>query len=234
MTRWLVTRPRPDAQTLAATLGEMGHTAIVSPVIVVKQLKFSPIDWSRFDAIIFTSSNGVVLGGKFPPPALSLPVFTVGDRTAAAARDAGFVTVSSANGNVDTLARTLAGLPRRAPDRYVHICGRQTKGNLQDALSATGAKVETVAVYDVQPAAALTGKAVRGFQAGTVDGAIFLSPKTAQAFVQLAGSANIGVMGQDFVFAVISNATGAELSGLGGQVKVAEHPDLGSVLALLH
>jgi len=66
MSRWLVTRPCADAQILAETLGTMGHTSIISPVIHVLQLPFRPIDWSTYDAIIFTSSNAVRLGGKFP------------------------------------------------------------------------------------------------------------------------------------------------------------------------
>jgi len=234
MSRWLITRPQADATRLAATLDAMGHSSVLSPVIRVVPRQFRPINWSRYDAIIFTSANAVRLGGDYPQAALSLPVFTVGDKTAAAARGAGFTTVSSANGNVDTLAQNLALEVHNAPTRYLHICGWETKGSLQGALSATGGRVETVAVYEVEPAAELTGEAVGELKAGTLDGAIFLSPNTARIFARLAANAKIGARADGFVFAVISQATAAELSGLGGTIAVAEHPDLEHVLALLH
>jgi len=234
MSRWLVTRPRADAQALATTLGAMGHTSIISPVIRLVRRSFRPIDWSAYDAIIFTSSNAVRLGGNFPEDALSLPVFTVGTKTAEAAKGAGFASVSSADGNVHTLARHLACLPQGAPSRFLHICGQQTKGDLHGALGAAGRNVEAVVVYQVEPASELTGEAVGELRAGTVDGAIFMSPKTASVFAQLAGHANIATMREDFVFAVISEATATELGGFGGKIKVASHPDLEHVLALLH
>ncbi len=142
--------------------------------------------------------------------------------------------MSSADGNVQTLARHLARRSQGAPSRYLHICGQQTKGDLHGALGAAGRNVETVAVYQVEPAARLTDEAVQELRAGTLDGVILLSPKTARVFAQLASHANIDAMVEDIVFAVISEATATELGGFGGNIKVASHPDLEHVLALLH
>lgn len=233
MTRWLVTRPRADAEVLAATLGKMGHGAVLSPMMIVNRCNFAPISWSGYKAILFTSKNAVIHGGPYSKPARSLPVFTVGETTAAAARAAGFVSVSSANGNVDDLADTLASRPSGGPGRYIHLCGPKTKGDLRSALAASGASVERFCVYTVQPAKTLTTDALQGLKAGTLDGAIFLSPKTAKTFAGLAKEANIGPTGGDFIFAVISDATANELADLGGRVLVAERPNLKSVLDLL-
>ncbi len=234
MARWLVTRPRADAEILAAKLADMGHDAVVSPVIAVVPQPFSPIKWSRYHAVIFTSANAVAHGGKFPASARSLPVFAVGDKTAAAARAAGFLSVSSAGGDVGDLIRHLTGRPGVSACRYIHVCGQDTKGDLGGPLKAAGAGFAAVAVYQVQPVAALTEEASRELHAATLDGAIFLSPKTARIFAGLAREANIGPFGSAFVFAVISDATAHELRDLGGRVMVAERPDLGCVLALLH
>lgn len=231
--QWLVTRPGADAEALARDLTEMGHRAIISPMMNIVRRAPRPVDWSSFDAIVFTSRNAVIHGRPFPPLARARPVFTVGEATAAAARAAGFGNVTSADGNVDDLAAHLKRNPPGNRARLVHICGQETKGDLGKALAATGACVEKAIVYAMQPAEALTPEALAAFGDGTLDGAIFLSPKTAGVFAALAGAANLGPLPDEFVFAVISKATANELCGLGGQVLVAQHPDLNCVLALL-
>lgn len=231
--QWLVTRPDADARILARDLRKIGHQAIVSPMMSVVPSEFAPLDWPSFDAVIFTSRNAVIHGGPFPPVARSRPVFTVGEATAAAVRAAGFGNVTSANGNIDNLAARLGEKPHRELTRYVHICGHDTKGDLGAALAKTGARVEKAVVYAVRPAQALSPEALKAFGAGTLDGAIFLSPKTARVFAGLAKEASLGPFADKFEFAVISKAAADELYGLGGRIRVAEHPDLQHVLTLL-
>ena len=59
-------------------------------------------------SLVFTSANGVAAFAALTPDR-ALPVFTVGDATAEAARAAGFAAVRSAGGDIGMLAALLRG-----------------------------------------------------------------------------------------------------------------------------
>jgi uroporphyrinogen-III synthase len=66
------------------------------------------IDLTHVAALAFTSVNGVEAFARLSAERRS-PVFAVGDRTARAAREAGFADVVSADGDVEALAALIAG-----------------------------------------------------------------------------------------------------------------------------
>ncbi|MGH6929838.1 MAG: uroporphyrinogen-III synthase, partial [Dongiaceae bacterium] len=106
----LVTRPEEDAAPLAAALAERGIEVTVEPLLTIRPVADAPIDLQGAQALLFTSANGA---RSFAALAATrdlsgwreLPVFAVGDASAAAARDAGFSRVESAGGDVAALAR---------------------------------------------------------------------------------------------------------------------------------
>ena len=106
--RALVTRPEEDAAPLAAALAERGIEVTVEPLLAIRPIADAPIDLAGVQALLFTSANGArcfaalaaergIAGWR------ELPVFTVGDASAAAARAAGFGRVESAGGDTVTL-----------------------------------------------------------------------------------------------------------------------------------
>ncbi|MFN5407369.1 uroporphyrinogen-III synthase, partial [Bradyrhizobium sp.] len=101
----LVTRPAPDNDRSATALRARGFDVLLAPM-----LRFEPValpDEAGRDAaaVIVTSSNA--LRAAAPQLArsalLTLPLFAVGDHTAAAARQAGFPQVMSAAGEAGAL-----------------------------------------------------------------------------------------------------------------------------------
>lgn len=105
-------------------------------------------------ALAFTSINGVEAFAALSRRR-DLPVFTVGDATAEAARTAGFGAVRSADGALGDLAELIA---RAAPGGMVLAPGAlQPSGDLP-ALLAGRVEVEALAVYE----AVETGAAVPG------------------------------------------------------------------------
>src|SRR5579885_3249920 len=91
--RALVTRPRAEAVELAAALERRGIAALIEPLIEIRFADLPPPDLAGVRAILCTSANGVRALARLTP-ARGLPLFAVGDATAARAREAGFAAVT--------------------------------------------------------------------------------------------------------------------------------------------
>lgn len=148
MTVW-VTRSQPGAQTTSQRLIEAGHTPLIAPLLTVRALA-PPVDLDGFDALAFTSANAVrVFAGL--EARRDRPVWTVGDATAQAARQAGFATVTSSHGDVAALGALLAkALPPHA--KVLHPCAVERAGDLAAPLAAAGVGLAALAVYETAPA----------------------------------------------------------------------------------
>src|ERR1700722_19477514 len=108
----LVTRPHPDNEATAATLRARGFEVLLAPMLRYEALAFQDDSDTRYGAVIVTSANALRGFGKLAAGQrlLKLPLFAVGEHTAAAAREAGFDKVTSAAGGVAELREAvLAG-----------------------------------------------------------------------------------------------------------------------------
>src|ERR1700710_250704 len=101
----LVTRPHPDDETTAAGLRAKGYEVLQAPMLRFEPVAFHDDIDARYGAVIVTSANA--LRGLTPhleaSRLLKLPLFAVGEHTAAAARNAGFVNVIPAHGDATAL-----------------------------------------------------------------------------------------------------------------------------------
>src|SRR5204863_98418 len=86
----------------------LGHDAVVLPLLAVRVMPDISVDLHGVAALAFTSANGVRAFADASGER-SLKVFAVGAATALAARQAGFKSVLSADGDVEALAD---GLPK--------------------------------------------------------------------------------------------------------------------------
>src|ERR1700686_5410630 len=101
----LVTRPHPDGESTAAGLRARGFEVLLAPMLRFEPVAFRDDEDARYGAIIVTSANA--LRGLEPhlkdSRLLKLPLFAVGEHTAAAARSAGFENVIAADGDATGL-----------------------------------------------------------------------------------------------------------------------------------
>lgn len=97
----LVTRPQPDNEKTGASLRARGFDVLLAPMLRFEPVALPDEPDTDYAAVIVTSANA--LRAVEPQLAeyglLGLPLFAVGERTAAAARKAGFGTVISADGD---------------------------------------------------------------------------------------------------------------------------------------
>ena len=96
MSRMLVTRPEPDAQSTLARLQALDIEGVTAPLMerITLDVSLPPAD--GFAAVVLTSANAVrtLVDRNVVEQYAHLPVLAVGDRTARDAEAAGFARVS--------------------------------------------------------------------------------------------------------------------------------------------
>ena len=118
MRRLVILRPEPGASATAARARAMGLEPVAMPLFKVEPVEWTAPDPGSFDALLLTSANAVRHGGEGLRGLRQLPVYAVGEATAAAARAAGFDIASIGDAGVE---RLLGSIP---PDlRLLHLCG---------------------------------------------------------------------------------------------------------------
>jgi len=118
---------------------------LVAPLLAIRAIAAAPLVLDEVSALAFTSRNGVAVFATLSPER-DLPVFTVGDATAEAARAQGFRTVRSAGGDLADLATMLiAEAPRHG---WLLVPGaREPAGDLS-ALASPAIRVRALPVYE--------------------------------------------------------------------------------------
>ena len=97
--RLLITRPREDAEPLAALLGERGIETALEPLMSIIDADTPDPDLSGVQAVLITSANSIRAFARRVADR-DIAVCAVGDASARAALDLGFDQVSSAAGEV--------------------------------------------------------------------------------------------------------------------------------------
>ena len=231
--RLLVTRPAEDAERTAERLRRAGHDVLVAPLLEI-QFGPPPLIAGAPSALLFTSLNGVraVVHWGRAESWRDLPVLAVGDRTAEAARAAGFRSVESADGDA-------AALRALASQRLTEIGGMalwpsaaEPAADLVAPLAAMGIAVERVTAYRTAEASSLPDPVAAALRDGSVDGVLLYSPKSAAHFARLCGTT--GVSGAGFALFALSAAVADAAGSLAPRdIFIASAPNEDALFALL-
>lgn len=117
----LVTRPAHRAGTTLAALRAYGHDAVSWPLMETHACPWQP-PAGDFDALVLSSAEAPRHAGPELARYAHLPVYCVGEATAAAAQRAGLQNIQLP---VAGTAKTLFGILRNSPHRHVlHLTGR--------------------------------------------------------------------------------------------------------------
>jgi len=144
-------------------------------VLLAPMLRFEPIAFhddpaARYDAIVVTSSNALrALAPQFAEThLLHLPLFAVGEQTAAAARAMGFGQVVSANGDAlslqDRLIESVRAKQLKKTSRLLYLAGADLSRDFAGDLGRRGFRVETRTTYRMVAVSTLPREASRPLQ----------------------------------------------------------------------
>lgn len=221
----LITRPVEDAAPLAAELRDHGIRPLIEPLLRVELLDGPPVPTDGVQAVLATSANGVrALAARLARR--DLPLFAVGDATAAAARDAGFIRVESAGGDVESLAALVVRRLDPADGAVLHAAGTDVAGDLAGRLAERRFVCRRVVLYRAVAAERLTEAAARALAEGALDAVLLFSPRTAAAFARLLGEADLVPACRRLTACCLSAAVARAVVGLPWRrTIVADRPD---------
>jgi uroporphyrinogen-III synthase len=225
--RIVVTRPQTDGERTAAALEALGHEVLVAPLMRIEPVAADLAGtWS---AIVITSANA--LQAVRTPADKTLPVFAVGDRSAEAARRAGFAEVSSANGDVNDLVRLIAARTVGAKTPLLYLAGEDRAGDLVAQLADRGIDAEMKVVYRTI-AEAFPPVLAAALEAGDVDAVLHFSRRSAELFVEGARVSGVAGPAEDVRHLCLSAQVAEPLAGA-TRVSIAARPDERALIALL-
>jgi uroporphyrinogen-III synthase len=174
----LLTRPAAAgnafADALRAKFG-VDTRIILSPLLTFRILD-RPLPEGPFAALIFTSAAGILASrGRIAAGR----AWCVGDRTAAAAREAGH-TVQVAGGDAAALCQAIIAAGEEGP--LLHLHGRDVRGDVAARLTGAGIPTQAQVVYAQEPQP-LTPEAAALLSGADPVLAPVLSPRTARLLI---------------------------------------------------
>lgn len=235
----LITRPADDAEPMRSLLLERGYGVMVEPMLSVRWRTDRRPDLAGVQALLFTSANGVRAFARCSDER-GLPALAVGAASAAAAREAGFATVDSADGDVSDLAALIRRRCDPTAGPLLHAAASAVAGDLGGMLAAEGFTVRKEVLYETVPVAALSGGTVAALREGRIGGVTLMSPRTARSFVELLDKAGlleacrpVDMIGLSRAVEEAAAATADGRAVPWRDRRIAARPDLDSLLALL-
>jgi len=228
----LVTRPQPDDETTAASLRAKGYDVLRAPMLRFEPVAFHDDPDARYGAVIVTSANA--LRGLAPHLGdgrlLKLPLYAVGEHTAAAARDVGFDNVIPANGDATALRELmLASVKARELKKastLLYLAGADLARDLAAELGERGFSVVTHTTYRMTPVNSMPREVCDAFAANRIEAVLHYSRRSARAFLEAARAAGVEISALAIPQCCISAAVASVVRDAGAsQVTVAASPD---------
>lgn len=214
----IIVRPEPGNSATSAKAREHGLEVHSFPLFETVAIPWSPPDPARYVGVMMTSANAARLAGADLQRYVHLPLYAVGDVTGEAAREAGFLSIVSGDGDVERLLGKIATLGLH---RLLHLAGAD-----YHPFTPYGVEIEREIVYAsnvITPAPALLDALKKG-------GVVMLhSPRAARQFAAIVERNGID---QSLLSLATISANSAEAAGVGwGNISIAQRPHDAALLA---
>jgi len=209
-----------------------GHDVVAAPLMRIESLAADVA--GSFAGVLITSANAAwaLHGDSRKGELLRLPALAVGARSAQAAREAGFVSVESADGALADLVRLAAA--RFPGQRLIYLAGEDRAGDPAAELSPHGITVETVVVYRAVAHDRLPAEAAAALHDGRLDAVLHYSRRSAATLLRLAEAGTALNAALSLAHYCLSDEVAAPLREAGARrVFVAKTPAESELIALL-
>jgi len=228
----LVTRPHPDDEATATALRARGFEVLRAPMLRFEPVPFHDDADARYGAIIVTSANALraIASHLADSRLLKLPLFAVGQHTAAVAREAGFAEVVTAGGDAGALRDLVLGAVKskqlKKASTLLYLAGADLARDLAGELGEKGFTVVTHTTYRMIPASSLPREICDAFVANQIEAVLHYSRRSARAFLEAARSGGVEISALALPQCCISATVAAVLRDAGAtQVTAAAGTD---------
>jgi uroporphyrinogen-III synthase len=233
--RLLVTRPQDDGERTATALRARGHSVLVAPLLRMEPVA-ADFGLGPFAAVLTTSANAAraVVAHARIAELRSVPLYTVGGRSAEAARAAGFATVRSADGDAHDLVRLVAQQLTGAAAPLLYLAGEDRSVDLAEQLGRHRLTMRTAVVYRAAVAQRLPREAEQAIAVSDIDGVLHYSRRSAAAFLRCADAAGLRKRALALIHFGLSAQVAAPLAAAGAaDVRTAARPEELALLDLV-
>jgi uroporphyrinogen-III synthase len=228
----LVTRPHPDDETTASALRAKGFEVLLAPMLRFEPVAFPDDEDARYGAVIVTSANAVrgiephLEGSRL----LKLPLFAVGEHSAAAARRAGFENVIAANGDAarlrDLVLASVKAKQLKKASPLLYLAGADLSRDLAGELGNHGFNIVTRTTYRMVAMSSLPREVCDAFAANRVGAVLHYSQRSARVFLEAVRAAGVEISALAIPQCCISATVASVVRDAGAmQVMVAASPD---------
>jgi len=231
--RLVVTRPQADGERTAEALRARGHDVLLAPLMRIETVDADLA--GTWGAVIITSANAAsaLAGNPELATLCKLPCFSVGRRSAEAARQAGFADVKSAGGDVRDLVRLIVAHKADSKAPLLYIAGEDRAADLIGELTAHGIAAEMRIVYRAATAP-FPPALVAAIKAGEVDAVLHFSKRSAENYLSGAAAAGIAREAQAVRHICLSAQIASPLAAAGAaRIAIAPRPDEAALIASL-
>jgi uroporphyrinogen-III synthase len=232
--RLLITRPEEDGSRLAERITALGHEPVLLPLMDIVLRDLPPLPLDGVQALIATSRNALraLAGNAAFERARRLPVYCVGEATAAIAETLQFADIRTGAGTAKDLAPLVARTIKPDGGALLYLTGEQIAFDLAGVLSALRFAMRRVIVYSAEENRQAV-KALAAHLGAGLDGVLLMSPRTAEIFATAIASVprdNI----RGLTCYCYSQAVAKPLERTEGlRLSIAAHPTEADLLALL-
>lgn len=212
----IILRPEPAASQTLARAKAVGLDAVCHPLFETVAVAWDAPDAEMFTAVMMTSANACLFAGAVLKQYLHLPLFAVGEATAKAATEAGFLSVVSGESDV---ARLLAHIATLGKHRLLHLSGEDVT-----SFDPIGIEIERRIVYKAQPLAP-SPALVAALKMGGVT--MIHSPRAGSRLAEIVDHSGLS---RAEISLVAISAAAADASGEGWARVAVAHPRDGAML----
>ena len=218
MTRPLIiVRPEPGNSATAADARARGLAVHAFPLFKTSAVRWLAPDPADYVGVVMTSANAARLAGPDLQHFTHLPLYAVGEVTSEAAREAGFLSIVSGDGDVERLLGKIATLGLH---RLLHLSGAD-----HHPFQPHGVAVERRTVYTSNPVTASPE-----FFAALGKGGV-ATLHSARAAKQFANVVDAGKIDRSTIALAVISDNAAVAAGQGWcDVAIAARPRDGAVL----
>ena len=226
----LVTRPEIDAVEIANVLRAKNYDVTSSAFLKISFLKKPLDDLNFYSGLVFTSVNGV-RAFCHNSDLRDLPVWSVGEHTSQAAKEAGFQNITTAGGNVAYLTQMLMEHASNKP--YLYIRGAHISKPIRDV------RLEEVVLYESEKIIEIPFELKKLICAGNLTHVVFFSKRTAQSFIEAIEASQYAPLLKEGLKTTMALCLGDSmvecLSVLPWQdIKIAKNANRDSLIAILN
>jgi uroporphyrinogen-III synthase len=237
--RLLITRPEEDGSRLAAHVRALGWEPVLLPLLKIEYTDAPALPLDGAQALIATSRNGLralARNASFEA-AKRLPIYCVGEGTAALAEEFGFNERHVGEGTGRELVPLIARTAKPDTGALLYLTGEHIAFDLASVLAALRFTVRRFILYHAVENPD-TGQLLGAYLRRGLHGAVLMSPRTAEIFANLLTTDLLTTNGQaairDLTCYCYSTAVAKPLEAFKGlRLKIAARPVESDLLSLI-